>query len=197
MADEKSLAGSSEATETIEGLKQSLADERAKAERYLANWQRAEADLINYQRRTEKEKAELADCTTRCVVQSLLPVVDDMDLAVASVPADMASTGWVNGIQLIQKKLVAFLESQGVVPIEAKEKPFDPRYHEAVMHSDGEEGVVLQELRKGYKLKDSVLRPSMVVVGSGKPVPAPAETKKLEDTERKATRRLKKEEGNG
>jgi molecular chaperone GrpE len=197
LVDERSPADFSEATENTQSLRQDLAEERAKAERYLSNWQRAEADLANYQRRTDKEKAEIAHYTIRCVLQGLLPVVDDMDLAVASAPAEAESTEWMKGILLIQKKLMAFLESQGVKPIAASGKPFDPKYHEAVMRSDGEEGLVLQDLRRGYVLNDSVLRPSLVVVGKGRPVAAPPEPPKRDNNEERATRRLTKEEANG
>jgi len=152
----------------LDTAKQSLADEHAKAERYLANWQRAEADLANYQKRVDREKSELADYTRNSFLIGLLPVVDDFDFAVASLPPDLAGHKWVAGVLLIQRKFQALLDAHGVMPINALGQPFDPKYHEAVMHGDGEEGMVVQELRKGYMIKDAVVRPALVVVGSGR-----------------------------
>mgnify|MGYP000188546037 CR=1 FL=1 len=74
---------------------------------------------------------------------------------------------WVDGIRLIERKLRTSLEVQGLSPIKALGEPFDPKFHEAAMHSKGKEGIVIEELQKGYKLHDRVIRPAMVVVGNG------------------------------
>ncbi len=74
---------------------------------------------------------------------------------------------WVDGIRLIERKLQASLEVRGLSPIKALGEPFDPKFHEAAMHGKGKEGIVIEELQKGYKLRDRVIRPAMVVVGSG------------------------------
>jgi len=149
----------------IDYLKKALAEEQEKADRYLSNWQRAEADLINFKRRSEQERADLAAYANSTLVLELLPVLDDLDRALCNVPEDLAEAGWVDGIRLIQRKLKSVLEAQGLSEIECVGEEFDPRFHEAVMCVKGEEGKVVEELQKGYKFKDRVLRPSMCKVG--------------------------------
>lgn len=153
--------------EDIESLKQALAEEKAKAESYLSNWQRAQADFINYRRRTEQERADLNEFANASLVLSLLPVLDDLERAFGHISPRLARLPWVNGVRLIDRKLRAALESQGLAPIEAQGKPFDPNLHEAVRQDKGKEGMVIQEIRKGYKLHDRVLRPALVAVGNG------------------------------
>ena len=151
--------------EDIEGLKQAPTEE--KAEGYLANWQRAQADFINYKKRTEQEKAELATFVKANLIHSLLPILDNLERALDSIPPELAETSWVEGIRLIERNFRATLEAQGVTQIEAMGEPFDPRVHEAVRQDKGEEGVVIEEVQKGYKLNDTLIRPPMVVVGNG------------------------------
>ncbi len=160
------IAGAEEVN--VEGLKQTLAEEKAKAEKYLTNWQRAEADFSNYKKRAEQEKSELADFANAMPILNLLPVLDDLERAFVSLSPKLAGLTWVDGIRLIHRKLQAVLEAQGLAEIKAVGQPFNPSLHEAVMYQEGEEGVVIDEVQKGYKLKDRVLRPSLVVVGKGK-----------------------------
>ena len=154
--------------EDIGTLKQALAEEKEKVESYLANWQRAQADLENYRKRSEQEKEEISKFANSVLMISLLPVLDDFERAFTSIPPNLAGLSWVDGIKLIERKLQANLESQGLSPIKAVGEPFDPNFHEAAMHGKGEEGIVIAELQKGYKFRDRVIRPSMVVVGDGK-----------------------------
>ena len=158
--------GASEA-EDIESLKKALAEEKAKAESYLANWQRAQADFINYKRRIEQEKWETIKCANTDLICSLLPAVDDLERALASIPPDPDKDSWLDGIRLIERKLDTCLEAQGLTPIKSLGEPFDPNFHEAVRQDTGEEGIVIEEIQKGYKLNDRVIRPSKVVVGNG------------------------------
>ena len=153
--------------EDIEGLKKALAEANAKAGSYLDNWKRAQADLINYKRRSEQEKEEMSKFANSVLILSLLPVLDDLERALNSVPPRLAKLTWVEGIRLIGRKFHASLEAYGVTPIKAKGKPFDPNFHEAAMSSRGKEGIVVKELQKGYKLRDRVIRPTKVAVGSG------------------------------
>jgi Molecular chaperone GrpE (heat shock protein) len=96
--------------------------------------------------------------------------VDDWERALASLPASTESIepSWIEGIKMIYDKLKGMLEVQGVTEITAKGEIFDPHLHEAVMRRDGDEGIVIDEIQRGYKLKDRVIRPSLVVVGEGK-----------------------------
>jgi len=155
------------AEDNIETLKQSLAEEKAKAEGYLANWQRAQADFINYKRRSEQEKEEISQFANASLMFNLLPILDDLERAFTSVLPHLARLTWVDGIRLIERKLQASLEIQGLSPIKALGEPFDPKFHEAAMHVKGKEGIVIEELQRGYKLHDRVIRPAMVVVGNG------------------------------
>jgi len=153
--------------EDIEALKQALAEEKAKVEANLAGWQRAQADFINYKRRSEQEKEEISKFANAALMLNLLTILDDLERALASIPPKVAGFTWVEGISLIERKLRASLEVQGLSQIKALGEPFDPKLHEAAMHAKGKEGIVIEELQKGYKLHDRVIRPTMVVVGNG------------------------------
>ncbi len=153
--------------EDIESLQKALAEEKEKGEGYLSNWQRAQADFVNYKRRSEQQMEELGKFANSTIMHNLLPVLDDLERALISIPPKLAELSWVDGIRLIERKLRATLEAHGLSLIEASGKPFDPTLHEAAMHGKGKEGTVIVELQKGYKLHDRVIRPSMVVVGDG------------------------------
>ena len=156
-----------EITEDVEAIKQALAEAKAKAEANLAGWQRAQADFINYKRRCEQERDEARKLANSALVLSLLPVLDDFERAFASIPTELAEHEWVNGIKLIERKLRSALEAHGLAEIKALGEPFDTDLHEAVMHVSGKENTVVQEMQKGYKLYDKVIRPSKVAVGNG------------------------------
>lgn len=151
----------------VTALKQALAEEKEKAEKYLASWQRTQADFINYKRRSEQEREEFSWFAKAQIITDLLPVLDDMERALESVTPQIAKSTWVEGIRLIERKLRTNLEAQGLSLIEALGETFDPNFHQTAGHSKGEEGIVVLELQKGYMLYDRVLRPSMVLVGNG------------------------------
>jgi molecular chaperone GrpE len=153
--------------EDIEALKQALAEEKAKAEANLAGWQRAQADFINFKRRSEQEKEETIKFANSMLILQLLPILDDWERALAAVPDDLADPSWVDGIRLMERKIRGILEAEGLSPIKAVGEPFDPNLHEAAMQGKGKEGIVVDELQKGYKFYDRVIRPSKVVVGNG------------------------------
>lgn len=157
-----------EQAEDIETLQQALAEEKEKAEKYLANWQRCQADFVNYKQRAEQGKGEIIEFANSMLICNLLPIMDDLERALASVPAELEESNWTEGIRLIYNKLKTTLEAQGLTEIEAQGEPFDPRLHEAVMQQEGEEGVVLKETQKGYEFRGKVIRPSLVIVGKGR-----------------------------
>jgi len=157
-----------EQVEDIEALKQALTEERERSEKYLANWQRTQADFINYKKRAEQEKIETVEFANSTLILNLLTIIDDLERAFDSLPAQLTGFNWIDGIKLIYNKLKATLEVQGLAEIKAKGEPFDPYLHEAVMRQEGEEGIVIEEIQKGYKLKNKLIRPSLVVVGKGK-----------------------------
>jgi molecular chaperone GrpE len=156
-----------EQAEDMETLQQALAEEKERAEKYLASWQRCQADFVNYKQRAEQEKTEIIEFANSALICNLLPIMDDLERAFASVPADLEESNWTEGIRLIYNKLKTSLETRGLTEIEARGEPFDPRLHEAMMQQDGKEGMVIEELQKGYKLKEKVIRPSLVTVGRG------------------------------
>ena len=152
-------------------LKQVLAEETAKVEANLAGWQRAQADFINYKRRTEQEKEEISQFTRAMLILDLLPALDDLERAFAAIPPRLTKSNWVDGIRLIWNKLQTTLEARGLSEIKAVGEPFDPHLHEAVRQDRGREGVVIEELQKGYKFRDKIIRPTKVIVGSGEEEP--------------------------
>lgn len=156
-----------EGGEDVAALRQALVEEKEKAGRYLANWQRAQADLENYRKRAEQERSETVKFGTTTLILDLLPVLDDLERALASVPDGLVGDEWVNGIELVYRKFRTVLEERGVSEIKALGGPFDPYYHEAVMQGEGEEGMVVEEFQKGYMVHDRVVRPARVKVGAG------------------------------
>lgn len=173
MVEDNKATSGNEVTETatgeekIESLKRNLEEEREKANKYLGNWQRSEADFSNYKKRAEQAKNEFTAFANSSLILNLLPVLDDLERALASLPPKLSDLTWVEGIKLIHRKLKTVLESYGLTEMEAIGKPFDPNFHEAVAHLEGDEGMVINEAQKGYKLKSKLLRPALVTVGKG------------------------------
>ncbi len=156
---------SGSATDEIERLQQALEAEREKSRGYLANWQRTQADLENFRKRVQQERGESLDLANSNLVAKLLSAMDDLEMAFSRPSNEMRKAAWVEGARLGFGKLKSALESEGLKPIEAAGKEFDPKVHEAVMKMPGEDGVVLEEVQKGYMLNGRLLRPSLVVVG--------------------------------
>lgn len=144
---------------------------QALAADYEDRWKRSAAEFINYKRRTEQERAELARTANGTVIREFLSVLDDLDRTLANVPAEQAASKWVEGVQLVARKFRTLLERQGVTPIEAVGQPFDPALHEAV---GGSGTHVTEEYQRGYRFHGRTLRPTIVIVGDA---PADAETK--------------------
>ena len=151
--------------EDVETLKALLEEEKSKAESYMASWQRAAADYQNLKRRGEREREEYGRLATAALVINILPLLDDLERALQSVDVRLAGLTWVDGIRLIYRKFQAVLEAAGLSEIKAEGETFDPNLHEAVMYGEGEEGKVVAEVQKGYRLGERVIRPAMVVVG--------------------------------
>jgi molecular chaperone GrpE len=153
--------------EKASDIKKALEQEKEKAEKYLTNWQRAEADMANYKKRTDQEKSDLAASNTAGIILNLLPVIDDFERAFEAIPEAQRNAGWLEGMKLIERKLMSYMESIGLCKMESIGALFDPNLHEAVCHIEGDEGKIVEEFRTGYKLKDRLLRPPMVAVGKG------------------------------
>ena len=127
---------------------------------------RSVADYKNFKRRTDSERSDLIRSASASLLVKLIPVMDDLERANASIPAELAENPWFGGFRLIPQKLTIVLESEGITPIEAVGKEFNPTFHEAVIFEEGGDGQkVVAELQRGYLLHDKVLRPTMVKVG--------------------------------
>lgn len=151
----------------IEGLRVQLEEANREATENRAGWQRTAADFANYRRRTEQDREQNLGLANDALLSKLLAIVDDFDRALAVMPPELDRAGWTEGIVAIDRKLRQLLDSEGLTPIEAQGKPFDPHEHEAVMQqptADVPEGTVTQELQRGYRIRDRILRPAMVSV---------------------------------
>ena len=125
------------------------------------------AEIENFRNRTEKEKSQMYMVGARDVIEKLLPVVDNFERGLKSIPEDQKDGPVASGMEMIYKQLITVLTDLGVTPIEAVGQEFDPNFHNAVMHAEDEElgeNTVSEEFQKGYKYKDAVLRHSMVKV---------------------------------
>jgi molecular chaperone GrpE len=165
-----------------ESLAKLLAEEKEKADRYLANWQRSEADFRNYKAREEQEKKDLINWANSSLICEILPVLDAFDRAFEGVPPDDKNLGWINGFRQIQKMLLDVFSKHGVTEMKCIGEIFDPSRHEAVVQQDGAEGVVLGEIRKGYMMKDKLIRAPQVSVGKGGGTQEIKDDTKSEDT---------------
>ena len=153
--------------ERIAQLETEVAAARGEAGDNLAGWQRATADFQNYRRRTEQEREQLLGLANESLLRKVLSIVDDFDRAIEAMPSELAKLSWVEGIAAIDRKLRFLLESEGVTPIEAAGRPFDPREHEALTHEEttkAPDETVIGEIQRGYRIRDRVLRPSLVSV---------------------------------
>ena len=125
------------------------------------------AEFENFRKRTEKEKSSMYEMGAKSVVEKILPVIDNFERGLDTVPADEADSPFTEGMRMIYKQLMTELDSIGVKPIEALGTEFNPDFHNAVMQVESEEyesGHVAQELQKGYMYRDTVVRHSMVAV---------------------------------
>ena len=158
-------------TAEIERLNGELEAARKSADEYLAALQRERAEFQNFKRRTNEEREAMFGLAAESLLSKVLVVADDFDRAVEARPSAFADDPWVDGISAIDRKLRALLESEGVREIDATPgSAFDPRLHEAIANvpDPGKpDGTIVDEVRRGYLLRDRVLRPALVAVATG------------------------------
>lgn len=145
-----------------DGYKEKIAELEDRAKRQLAEFE-------NFRRRSDKEKQAMFETGAKSVVEKILPVIDNFERGLATVPEEKREDPFVDGMNRVYKQMLTELDKIGVKPIEAVGKEFDPALHNAVMQVSSEEyeaGIVAQELQKGYTYHDSVVRHSMVAVVS-------------------------------
>jgi molecular chaperone GrpE len=160
----KEPEASNEPSTAINELEKQLVEALAQAAEYKDGWQRSVADFQNYRRRVEAERNDIYQNAIGSVIKRYLPILDDLERALASRPADLT---WVDGIELIYRKLKSILEAEGLKRIEAEGQMFDPNFHEAILQESCEgfeSGQVIAVVQNGYTLGDRVIRPAQVRV---------------------------------
>ena len=167
----------------LDELRQKLKDADGRALENLDRWQRAQADLSNFRRRSQFERDEMQKYGVAALVGALLPVLDSFDRAWQTLPGNLRRLTWLSGVDMINLQLRGTLERIGLTEVEAHGQPFDPNLHEAI---DSEEHSgpphVVAVMQAGYKLHERVLRPALVKVG-----PQPAQPPAPEaETQREA-----------
>ncbi|WP_068501970.1 nucleotide exchange factor GrpE [Paenibacillus kribbensis] len=140
---------------------------RAEAEEHQQRLLRAQADFDNFRRRTIKEKEELAKYASMKLVTELVPVLDNFERALATAQQGAETESFAKGVEMIFRQFEGVLQAEGVTAMNSVGQPFNPDFHQAIMQVESEEheeGIVVEEVQKGYMLKDKVLRPAMVKV---------------------------------
>lgn len=179
MKDKKLEENSAPAEESVEEKnlpqekpltpEEELKQAQAKAEEYYNQLQRLQADFDNYRKRTQKEKAELIKYAAERLVKDLLPVLDNFERAVLAAKTNPDFASFSQGVDMILRQVQDVLGKEGLKPMEVVGQPFDPNLHEAVQRVDSEEhaeNTIIEELQKGYYLKEKVIRPGMVTVSN-------------------------------
>ena len=175
-SEEKESTGGEKPEETESGEESEMLKKKKKKDKMEEKLEELEdrvkrqmAEFDNFRKRTEKEKSHMYEVGARDVIEKILPVVDNFERGLASVPEDQKENPVIVGMDKIYNQLMTTLTDLGVEPIEAVGEEFDPNYHNAVMHVEDEElgeNVVAEEFLKGYIYKDTVIRHSMVKVAN-------------------------------
>jgi len=158
------------AAEELGASPDSTEDLQADLDRFRDLALRSQADFENYKKRCAREKEEAIKYANSSLLERLIPVVDNFDLGLEAARGEGENSPVLSGMSMVLKQLMDFLTDQGLQPIEATGQKFDPNLHEAIAHEPSREipeGVVIRQTRRGYRLKDRLLRPSSVVVSSG------------------------------
>jgi len=166
--DDEALETAGMAAEAAEpSLEEQLDAARAEAARNLDGWQRAQAEFANARKRFEKQRVEAYTNASADVAAKLLPLIDDFERALANAPAAVAGDPWLAGVALMYRKMLGILEEMDVRPIPTEGAPFDPNLHEALAQEPSAQhgsGMIVREMRRGYRQGERVIRPSLVVV---------------------------------
>ncbi len=154
-----------------------LAEAEARAAQNLDGWQRAQAALENYRKRVRTEREEWLVSANAELLARLLPILDDLERALANMPEEFAGHSWPDGLTLVKQKFLRLLEVEGVTVIEAQPgQSFDPFYHEAILYQETpgfEDGQIVAQSQPGYQQGRRVLRPALVMVSKAPATPQP------------------------
>ncbi|MEJ7837661.1 MAG: nucleotide exchange factor GrpE [Thermomicrobiales bacterium] len=152
--------------EIVEEELDELEQLRSERDEHLDQLLRSRAEFLNFKRRTDQERFALRELVGRDVLSQFLPIVDDFERALGALPDAERANSWVSGMEMIQNKLNVILDRAGVKKVDALNKPFDPKEHEAVASEPGTAGShVVEVYQSGYRIGDSLLRPAMVKTG--------------------------------
>jgi molecular chaperone GrpE len=168
--EESPIAASSE-TDGSDGNDDPIARLQADLDRFRDLALRGQADFDNYKKRATREKEEAIKYANSSLLERLIAIVDNFELGLSAAKSEGTRSPIYSGMSMVLKQLTDFLADNGLQAIDAEGKKFDPNLHEAIAHEpsdDVAEGVVLRQMRRGYRLKDRLLRPSSVIVSSGK-----------------------------
>jgi len=150
----------------------SLGQIQADIERFRDLALRTQADFENFRKRSAREKEDAIKYANASFLERLVPILDNFELGLTAARSGSGSSAILSGMDMVSKQLVDFLASSGVEPVNAEGQPFDPNLHEAVAQEASAtvpENVIVRQLRRGYKLRDRLLRPATVVVSKGAP----------------------------
>ena len=146
----------------IDKLTVELSELKDQSDRLLSNWQRAQADLQNFRRQTVHDQEEGILKANATILSNLLPILDDLERAIQSIPFELHSYSWMDGIWLIHKRLLAIMTAFGVELVQSEGRDFNPKLHQSVAESPGENGKVISEIQKGYTFQNRLIRPALV-----------------------------------
>lgn len=160
-------ASKEELIEEINRLGQELVETRLKSDEYLDGWQRSRAEFANYRKRVERDRQQIYQDVASDIIRRYLDVIDDLERALKNKPEHGEGAEWAVGIELIFRKMLIILESEGVEPMQAQGSQFDPNLHEAISqeeHPAFESGQIIEVVKTGYFIGERVLRPAAVRV---------------------------------
>jgi molecular chaperone GrpE len=164
--DEK-IEEKEKSNEQVEALEKTLENEKKRSQEYLTQLQYTRADLENLKKRFDKKLEDVQKYSNERIITELLDVVDELEMAVNSARSSNSVEILVQGVEMILKKFRKILEYEGVCPIKSVGEPFDPLKHNAIAKTEknGVEGcIIVEEIRKGYTLREKVIRPSIVKI---------------------------------
>ncbi|RKN79083.1 nucleotide exchange factor GrpE [Paenibacillus ginsengarvi] len=156
-----------EAAAEVSAERRELEEQRKLADEHYQRYLRTQADFDNFRRRSRQEKEDFAKYASGKLIEQLLPIVDNFERAIAVSKDNSDHEALLKGVDMIFRQFDAVLAAEGLQRIESVGQPFNPEFHQAIMQVESEEheeGTVVEEVQKGYMLKDKVLRPSMVKV---------------------------------
>jgi molecular chaperone GrpE len=164
----------------VTALETQLAQTKAELEKFRDLALRSSADLDNYRKRMSKEREEAIKFANSSFLERLIPILDNFEFGLEAARTASSPVSILEGMKMVQKQIQDFLSSAGIEMIDATGQHFDPQLHEAISQEESKQvpdGIVIRQLRRGYKLRDRLIRPANVVVSKGAPMAVPSDPK--------------------